>query len=202
MIAVMRSDVHEAGTLLEQIREVMRRLPEEEKPFHQWHREMGLLAKTMGRLDEAVQHLEDAANRPSAASHERAWAMHELAATLAQRGRSGDSRRAGTLWQEALRESFRLRLKPLEQRIRESMETAAMPSGKREPWTDDSGGLSLREIEVVRLVAKGLTNKEIGDKLFITTKTVEAHMRNILEKTGMANRTEMTAYAIRIGLAE
>ena len=54
----------------------------------------------------------------------------------------------------------------------------------------------------MRLIVRGLTNKEIGEKLFISIKTVAAHVRNIYEKIGVANRAEATAYAIRKGLTE
>ena len=63
-------------------------------------------------------------------------------------------------------------------------------------------GLTDREVDVVRLVARGLTNAEAGEKLYISPSTVATHVHRILEKTGMANRAELTAYAIRNGLVE
>jgi DNA-binding NarL/FixJ family response regulator len=57
-------------------------------------------------------------------------------------------------------------------------------------------------MDVLRLITRGLTNKEIGKQLFISTKTVANHVRSILEKTGAANRAEATAYAIRNGLVD
>jgi DNA-binding NarL/FixJ family response regulator len=61
-------------------------------------------------------------------------------------------------------------------------------------------GLSSREVEIPRLVARGFTNAEIGENLFISPHTVARHKQNILEKTGMANRTEVTAFAFHNGL--
>jgi DNA-binding CsgD family transcriptional regulator len=63
-------------------------------------------------------------------------------------------------------------------------------------------GLSEREVDVLRLVAKGLTNKEIGEQLFISVKTVNTHVSNIFAKAGLANRAAATAYAIRHGLTD
>ena len=62
-------------------------------------------------------------------------------------------------------------------------------------------GLSIRELDVLRLVARGLSNREIGATLFISEHTAANHVRSILRKTACANRTEATAYAYRRGLA-
>src|SRR5690606_3075004 len=62
-------------------------------------------------------------------------------------------------------------------------------------------GLTRREVEVLRLIAVGKSNRDIADALFISLNTVANHVRNILSKTGAANRTEAAAYAIRHGLA-
>ena len=62
--------------------------------------------------------------------------------------------------------------------------------------------LTLREQEVVKLVAEGYTNKRIAETLVISEKTVERHRANILEKLGMRDRVELTRYAIRHGLIE
>jgi DNA-binding NarL/FixJ family response regulator len=62
--------------------------------------------------------------------------------------------------------------------------------------------LTPRESEVVKLVAEGLSSKEIARELVISEKTVERHRANILEKLGMHDRVELTRYAIRRGLVE
>ncbi len=62
--------------------------------------------------------------------------------------------------------------------------------------------LSPRETEVVKLVAEGLTSKEIGDTLSISEKTVERHRANILDKLRLRDRVQLTRYAIRRGLVE
>ena len=61
-------------------------------------------------------------------------------------------------------------------------------------------GLSVREAEVLRCVAEGLSNREIGERLFLSHNTVANHVRAILRKTGCANRTEAATYAHRSGV--
>ena len=64
----------------------------------------------------------------------------------------------------------------------------------------DEPQLTPRENEVLKLVAKGYTYKEIGDKLFISTKTVQNHVQNILTKLQLKKRYELMRYAIQKGL--
>jgi DNA-binding CsgD family transcriptional regulator len=63
-------------------------------------------------------------------------------------------------------------------------------------------GLSGREVEILRLVAQGLTNQQIAEALIISLNTVLHHVTNILGKTGTANRAEATDYAHRHSLIE
>ena len=65
---------------------------------------------------------------------------------------------------------------------------------------DAEPGLSARENEILRLVAKGYTYREIADKLFISTKTVQNHVQNILTKLQLNKRYELMRYAIQKGL--
>ncbi|HEY4097554.1 MAG TPA: response regulator transcription factor [Baekduia sp.] len=62
--------------------------------------------------------------------------------------------------------------------------------------------LSARESEVVKLIAEGLTSREIAAILHISDKTVERHRSNVLEKLGLRDRVALTRYAIRRGLVE
>jgi NarL family two-component system response regulator LiaR len=61
-------------------------------------------------------------------------------------------------------------------------------------------GLSQREVGVLRLVARGKTDREIAEELFISIRTVGNHVSNILKKTSTSNRTEAATYAARRGL--
>ena len=60
--------------------------------------------------------------------------------------------------------------------------------------------LTEREIEVLRLVAEGLTNQEIAERLIISTRTVKAHVSHILAKLNLSDRTQAAVYAWREGL--
>ena len=57
-----------------------------------------------------------------------------------------------------------------------------------------------REVEVLRLVAQGKSNREIGEELVITEGTARRHVSNIYQKIGLNNRSEATSYALREGL--
>ncbi len=70
------------------------------------------------------------------------------------------------------------------------------------PSRGDTFGLSSREREVLVLISQGRTNREIGERLFITPKTVGVHVGNILAKLGVSGRVEAAAVAIRLGLTE
>lgn len=66
----------------------------------------------------------------------------------------------------------------------------------------DTFGLSSREREVLLQISRGRTNREIGERLFISQKTVGVHVGNILAKLGVSGRVEAAAVAIRLGLTE
>ena len=65
----------------------------------------------------------------------------------------------------------------------------------------DAHGLSDRELVIVRAVARGLTNKEIGGELFVSEQTVKFHLRNVYRKLGIGSRTEAARWAITQGIA-
>jgi len=72
------------------------------------------------------------------------------------------------------------------------------------PSTDlppTSEPLTEREVDVLKLVAQGLTNNDIADKLVVSERTVRTHISNILSKLHLANRTQAALYALRRGLA-
>ena len=58
-----------------------------------------------------------------------------------------------------------------------------------------------RELDVLRLLAEGLTDKEIADRLVLSVTTVRYHINNLIEKTGASSRTELAVNAVRSGLA-
>ena len=77
------------------------------------------------------------------------------------------------------------------------MQGAPPPSVAAQVPTPDPLGLSPREIEVLRLVAAGKSNREIAEALIISTNTVDRHVSHILAKIGAANRAEAAAYAAK-----
>jgi DNA-binding NarL/FixJ family response regulator len=74
-----------------------------------------------------------------------------------------------------------------------------MPSHAPDP-KPETPALTRRELEVLQLVADGLSNKEIATSLFITEGTVKNHVHNALEKLQLENRTQAAAYIVRQGL--
>ncbi len=79
-------------------------------------------------------------------------------------------------------------------------EFKSMTSSKAARSAQPNTSLSPREEEILRLVAKGASNRAIGSSLFITENTVKCHMRNIMRKLYLKNRYQAVAYAAKQGL--
>jgi DNA-binding NarL/FixJ family response regulator len=167
-------------------------------------RYLGMLAATMARWDEAEQHFQEALamNTRTGARPWLAHAQHNYAAMLLARGQPEDQTQAMTLLEKALATARALGMRALEARITARLSPltpSPLATALPNQW-DSPDGLSQREVEVLRLVAAGKSNREIADTLCISLNTVATHVRNILTKTGTANRTEAAAYALRQGL--
>jgi DNA-binding CsgD family transcriptional regulator len=161
-------------------------------------RVLGLLCVTIGQVDRAVAHFEDAVTFCRKAGYwpELAWSCCDYADALLRRNNPGDYPKANLLLEEALAISRDLGMRPLMERvIARQAQTLA-----QEPAPIYLDGLTQREVEVLRLVGFGKSNRQIGEELFISLNTVERHVSNILTKTGTANRADATRYAIRNGL--
>jgi DNA-binding NarL/FixJ family response regulator len=74
---------------------------------------------------------------------------------------------------------------------------AALPIVPAEPAAPPS--LSDRELQVIELVTRGLTNEQIAEKLEISKRTVDNHISNILTKTGTQNRVALVTWAVQLG---
>lgn len=74
--------------------------------------------------------------------------------------------------------------------------------GKTKISDNGYDSLTQREQEVMRLVAEGLTSKEVAEKLYVSPKTVENHRTNIMQKLGLHSRMELVRYAARLGLID
>ena len=160
---------------------------------------LGLLSQTMGNLDKALVHFEEALvfSRKAGYRPELAWTCWDYADALHKWNGSGDRAKAVTLLVESLAVSTELDMPPLMERVAERLERSqAQPP----PAPSYPSGLSLREVEVLRLVAAGKTDREIAEELIISFQTVGNHVRNILNKTNTTNRTEAATYAAHQGL--
>jgi len=73
---------------------------------------------------------------------------------------------------------------------------SAGPAGR------DENGLTERELEIVRLVASGYKNKEVGNTLTISERTVKTHLQNIFQKLGVRDRVALVMYALQHGLTQ
>ncbi len=91
---------------------------------------------------------------------------------------------------------------PIDEAIAEGLAVtaaaAAAPDGARA--TPSSADLSRREVEVLRLVAQGMTNAEVAEHLFLSPRTVHAHVHSILGKLGVGSRVAATRRALELGL--
>jgi len=64
------------------------------------------------------------------------------------------------------------------------------------PRSPRINGLTTREVEILRLVTSGLTNRQLAEQLGVSTRTVDAHLRSIYAKLGIKSRSAATRYAI------
>jgi DNA-binding CsgD family transcriptional regulator/tetratricopeptide (TPR) repeat protein len=161
-------------------------------------RYLGLLAATLHEHELAIHHFERALafNRQMGAT---TWVAHTLYAygrTLLMRGTAEDTERAPELVSAAATLAERIGMPTLLARA------TALGAGSELSSLAPPDQLSWREVEILRLVAAGLSNREIGEQLHISGHTVANHVRSILRKTGAANRTEAAGYAHRHALVD
>jgi DNA-binding CsgD family transcriptional regulator len=147
---------------------------------------LGLGALAQGRLDDAVADLGSAVRRCDAAGAPAflAEASHHLAAALAARAVPADQDRARRLAAEA-------------DRLIRALGMAAYHAASAEllhRLGPGDGGLSAREAEVARLVAEGLTNRQIAARLVISERTAGNHVAHILTKLGFTSRTQIAGW--------
>jgi DNA-binding NarL/FixJ family response regulator len=71
---------------------------------------------------------------------------------------------------------------------------------RRLPLNDRPGGLSRRELEVLRLITDGFTTRQIAERLFISAKTADRHIQNTYTKIGTSNRATATRWALDNGV--
>ena len=157
-------------------------------------RYLGMLAATLGESERAAEHFEHAMelNRRMGAATWLAHTAYEYGRFLRARG-GGESDHSDALLSEAASLAGSIGMPTLLGRI-QALGTPA-------PATSLPDGLSPREVQILGLIAQGLSNREIGRTLSISEHTAANHIRSILRKTGCSNRTEAASYAHRHRLA-
>lgn len=153
----------------------------------------GMLAAAGGEHERARTLLEDAVDRflASGAPFEAARTRIELAASLVALGRADAAAREATAALDCL---LALGAGTEAARARRVLDVCA--------GGDVLPALTKREREVLRLLADGLTNRQIAERLVVSEHTVHRHVTNILRKLGLPSRTAAAAHAVRAGLLE
>jgi DNA-binding CsgD family transcriptional regulator/tetratricopeptide (TPR) repeat protein len=128
--------------------------------------------------------------------YETARTQWRLAEALAGSGRP---REAADVWSAASATAAELRAEPLRAALDDLARRLGLDAGGSRDAVRDGessvAALTHREREVLRLMSRGLSNRQIGEELFITRKTASVHVSNILAKLGAATRTEAAAIA-------
>jgi len=159
---------------------------------------LGGLAALAGRRIDAERHFRvaiDLAMSGGAA----VWQAHVQHDWARAKIATGDLEGARPLFAEALATAVELGMNSLADRCR-PLTGARLTAVPPPPALPD--GLSSREVDVLRLVAAGCSNREIGERLLISPNTAANHVRAILQKTACANRAEAAAYAARHDLLD
>jgi len=133
------------------------------------------------------------------------WRLAEALLTGVTRQAAETRSKARAAMQEARRTALELGAVPLVSNIDVLARQAHVALNQREvgapveprPETGQCHGLTARELEVLRLVAEGQSNGQIGGALFISPKTVSVHVSNILRKLGVASRIEAATYYVK-----
>lgn len=148
---------------------------------------LGRGAADLGHLDLAIDDLSVAVERADGAGARgfAAEARYHLAAALARRNGPGDQQRAQSVAREADRSARALGMAAYVDR------TAALVAHL---GTSAAPALSQRELEVAGLVAEGLTNRQIADRLVISDRTAQNHVQHILTKLGFTTRSQIAAW--------
>jgi DNA-binding CsgD family transcriptional regulator len=152
-------------------------------------RSLGMIALALGDVDAASRYLADAVDMEQRIGSPPFLAQAQLgyARVLLARGAAGDRRRAVHLAEQAAGTARRLGMPGV---TAAASRLADEASGAR----GGLGTLTAREREIAGLVADGLANRAIAEKLVLSERTVETHVRNVLAKLELTNRTQIAAW--------
>jgi DNA-binding CsgD family transcriptional regulator len=191
---VLRGELDEAVSALEALREAERLVGTAPLRATADLAE-GKLAAARGDHDRALPLLEDSVDRfeRCGAPFEAARARMELATSLVALGRTDAAKREAGV---ALGSLLELGAGVEAERARQLVNASS--NHGRSPLP----GVTPREREVLRLLADGLTNRQIAERLVVSEHTIHRHVTNILRKLGLPSRTAVAAYAVRTGLLE
>ena len=197
LAAIQNKDQKSAADLYLELEQPASVYPLLDPCFISLDRLMGLLAMTSGELDSAHTHFERAVGflRTAGYGPELALTSFDYGQCLRMNDSEESRVKADAAFSEAKQLAERLGMTPLISRIESVMEEESATRVHSIP-----GGLTIREMEVLRLISAGHNNAEIGEQLFITSNTVRKHVSNILGKLGVANRTEAANFAFTHGL--
>ncbi len=156
------------------------------------HRVTGDFERAADRFEQTAGFLRSAGYRP-----ELALVLADHAELLLELDGPRERQLASEHVSEASEIAGSLGMTPLAERL---SELTAVLSARRTSRTDEMSGLTVREIEVLRLVASGMSTREVAESLVISRHTVTRHLANIFAKTGVSSRSEATALAVRQGI--
>jgi DNA-binding CsgD family transcriptional regulator/nucleoside-triphosphatase THEP1 len=156
------------------------------------HWPLGRLAALLGRTEQALEHFASAlaVNNRLGARPFVVVTRLDWAATLAARAIGDDLAQALELARQAGAEARRLDMPGPASRAERLSRELGQAIGAANP-------LTRREREIAGLISDGLTNRAIADQLVLSERTVEGHVRSILAKLQLTNRTELAAWALR-----
>lgn len=154
----------------------------------------GLVRMAGGTLSAARESLERAVRGwdERGRTWEGSWARLDLAHCLMRSNRHAD---AASVLSDVRRTADGLAAEPIIARADELARAGRGRGLEEEPWRP----LTVREFEVARLIAEGLTNGEIGDRLDIAPKTASSHVEHILAKLGVTRRAEIASWVATVG---
>jgi DNA-binding CsgD family transcriptional regulator len=164
---------------------------------------LGRLATLLDRPDDAARHFEAALamNERMRARPAGARTQYAYAEMLLRRAAPGDHERASELLEQSLATAQELGLPRLAEQAQALLATAAPRADQQPPQPQPQPhGLSARELEVLRLIVSGNSDREIAEALFISPRTVTTHVSNIFNKLGLSTRAEAAAFAVRNAL--